>query len=156
MCCRLPASQSGPLNNYLYVDGAVKLTELTIFFDGGCPLCASEIGHLERLDSGKKLSFEDIYAPFFSERFPHIELQEADLILHGQWRDGSMIYGLDVTYHSWALVGKGHWVAILRWPIFRQIAQLGYRFFAKYRHRISSLVTGKPRCERCEDGSLSK
>jgi len=156
VCCRLPASQSGPLNNYLYVDGAVKLTELTIFFDGGCPLCASEIGHLERLDSGKKLSFEDIYAPFFSERFPHIELQKADLILHGQWRDGSMIYGLDVTYHSWALVGKGHWVAILRWPIFRQIAQLGYRFFAKYRHRISSLVTGKPRCERCEDGSLSK
>ena len=125
------------------------MTQLTIFFDGGCPLCAAEIGHLERLDRDKNLAFEDIYAPSFNERFPHINPQQADKILHGQWQDGGIIYGLDVTYHSWALVGKRHWVAILRWPIFKQMAQLGYRFFARYRHRISALVTGKPRCETC-------
>lgn len=126
------------------------MSEFTIFFDGGCPLCAAEIGHLEKLDRDHKIAFEDIYAPNFSERFPHIEVSKADKILHGQWADGTMIYGLDVTYHSWALVGKKHWVAILRWPVFKQLAQLGYRFFARYRHKISSLVTGKPRCERCE------
>lgn len=126
------------------------MSELTIFYDGGCPLCAAEIAHLERLDSGKKLFFEDIYAPLFRERFPHIDQHKADKILHGQWNNGGMIYGLDVTYHSWALVGKRHWVAILRWPLFKQLAQLGYRFFARYRHRISALVTGKPRCDRCE------
>ena len=126
------------------------MSEFTIFFDGGCPLCAAEIGHLEKLDRDQKIAFEDIYAPNFRERFPHIEVSKADKILHGQWADGTLIYGLDVTYHSWALVGKKHWVAILRWPVFKQLAQLGYRFFARYRHRISSLVTGKPRCERCE------
>ena len=126
------------------------MPEFTIFFDGSCPLCAAEIGHLEKLDRDQKIAFEDIYAPNFSERFPHIEVSKADKILHGQWADGTLIYGLDVTYHSWALVGKKHWVAILRWPVFKQLAQLGYRFFARYRHRISSLVTGKPRCERCE------
>ena len=41
----------------------------------------------------------------FNEKFPHIDQQAADLILHGQWRDGTIIYGLDVTYHSWDLVG---------------------------------------------------
>lgn len=132
------------------------MTELTIFFDGGCPLCSREISHLERLDTSKKLAFEDIYAPLFNEKFPHIDQQAADLILHGQWRDGTIIYGLDVTYHSWDLVGKGHWVAVLRWPIIRPLAQLGYRFFAKYRHRISALVTGKARCERCEVSGPSK
>ncbi len=132
------------------------MTELTIFYDAGCPLCASEINHLARLDKRNKLAFEDIYAPLFSERFPHINLTKADLILHGQWQNGAMIYGLDVTYHSWDLVGKGHWVAILRWPIFKQIAQLGYRFFARYRHRISALVTGKARCERCDVSGSTK
>lgn len=125
------------------------MTQLTMFFDGGCPLCASEIRHLEKLDRDKKIAFEDIYAPLFTERFPHIDVKKADLILHGQWSDGSIIYSLDVIYHSWALVGKGHWVAILRWPVFKQLAQLGYRFFAHYRHRISALVTGKGRCEPC-------
>mgnify|MGYP001024463301 CR=1 FL=1 len=125
------------------------MTQLTMFFDGGCPLCASEIRHLEKLDRDKKIAFEDIYAPLFTERFPHIDVKKADLVLHGQWSDGSIIYGLDVTYHSWALVGRGHWVAILRWPVFKQLAQLGYRFFARYRHRISALVTGKGRCEPC-------
>lgn len=132
------------------------MTELTIFYDAGCPLCAREIGHLERLDNAKKLAFEDIYAPLFTERFPHINLLKADRILHGQWQDGAMIYGLDVTYHSWALVGKGHWVAILRWPLFKQLAELGYRFFARYRHRISALLTGKPRCDRCDVSDSSQ
>jgi len=125
------------------------MPELTIFYDGGCPLCAAEIGYLEKLDKAKKMAFENIYAPLFSQRFPHINIKEADKVLHGQWRDGSIIYGLDVTYHSWALVGKGRFVAILRWPVFKQLAQLGYRFFARYRHRISALVTGKSRCEPC-------
>ena len=76
------------------------MAQLTIFFDGGCPLCAREIGHLERLDYAKNLAFEDIYAPLFSERFPHIDQHKADQILHGQWQDGGIIYGLEVTYYS--------------------------------------------------------
>ena len=147
---------AAPCNDHTFVYGVLIVTELTIFFDGGCPLCAREIAHLERLDTRKKLAFENIYAPLFSENFPHIDQQAADLILHGQWRDGTIIYGLDVTYHSWALVGKGHWVAVLRWPIVKPLAQLGYRFFAKYRHRISALLTGKPRCESCEVSGPSK
>jgi predicted DCC family thiol-disulfide oxidoreductase YuxK len=92
------------------------------------PLCAAEINHLERLDSDNKIAFEDIYASLFGERFPHINQQQADRILHGEWNDGRMIYGLDVTYFSWYLVGKWHWVAILGWPFFKQVANLGYRF----------------------------
>jgi predicted DCC family thiol-disulfide oxidoreductase YuxK len=145
-----------PYNDHACDNGVLTVAQLTIFFDGGCPLCAREIGHLERLDHAKNLAFEDIYAPLFSERFPHIDQHKADQILHGQWHDGGIIYGLEVTYHSWALVGKGHWVAILRWPIFKQLAQLGYRFFARYRHRISALLTGELRCDRCDIGGPSK
>ncbi|HIG67100.1 MAG TPA: DUF393 domain-containing protein [Porticoccaceae bacterium] len=132
------------------------MTELTIFYAAGCPLCAAEINHLERLDSDNKMVFENICAPHFSERFPHIDQQQADRILHGEWNDGRMIYGLDVTYFSCYLVGKCHWVAILRWPFLKQVAHLGYRVFARYRHRISALVTGKPRCDKCETSGTLK
>jgi predicted DCC family thiol-disulfide oxidoreductase YuxK len=53
------------------------MTELTIFYDGGCPLCASEMRHLHRLDSASNITFEDIYAANFSLRFPMIDQQEA-------------------------------------------------------------------------------
>ena len=125
------------------------MTELIIFYDGGCPLCVSEMRHLSRLDAEAKISLENIYADDFSERFPHIDQQRADRILHGQLASGEVIYALDVTYIAWALVGKRHWVAILRWPIVKQIADYSYLFFAKYRSTISRLLTGSERCEMC-------
>lgn len=125
------------------------MTELSIFYDGGCPLCVAEMDHLKRLDNAGKIAFEDICAADFNARFPRVDRQQADRILHGELGDGEMIYGLDVTYSAWALVGKRHWVAILRWPLFKQLAQLGYLFFARYRHQISRLLTGKTRCNTC-------
>ena len=106
------------------------MAELTIFYDGGCPLCAAEMNHLRKLDSNNSIAYEDIYADGFEGRFPYIDLPQADRILHGQLADGTIIYALDVTYEAWALVGKRHWVAILRWPLFKQVANLGYVFFA--------------------------
>ena len=125
------------------------MAELIIFYDGGCPLCVSEMRHLSRLDTEGKIRLENIYADNFIERFPHIDQQRADQILHGQLANGEVIYALDVTYNAWTLVGKRHWVAILRWPIIKQIADYSYLFFAKYRSGISKLLTGKERCEMC-------
>ena len=95
------------------------------------------------------MPYEDIYADGFEGRFPYIDLPQADRILHGELADGTIIYALDVTYEAWALVGKRHWVAILRWPLFKQVANLGYVFFARYRRSISSLISGQPRCDTC-------
>jgi len=128
------------------------MTELTIFYDGGCPLCAAEMRHLSRRDSASKIAYEDIYAADFSARFPQIDQQAADRILHGQLADGQLIFGLDVTYQAWVLVGKRKWVAILRWPIIKPIADLTYLFFAKHRNRISKLLTGQSRCDACSIG----
>jgi predicted DCC family thiol-disulfide oxidoreductase YuxK len=140
---------------YLYDDsGIVDMTDLTIFYDGGCPLCAAEMRHLNSLDSARKIAYEDIYAADFSARFPQIDQQEADRILHGQLANGELIYGLDVTYQAWVLVGKRKWVAILRWPIIKPIADVIYLLFARHRNRISKLLTGQSRCEACSIGDV--
>lgn len=125
------------------------MAELTIFYDGGCPLCVSEMRHLSRLDTEQKIRLENIYADDFSQRFPHINQQRADEILHGQLASGEMIYALDVTYQAWSLVGRRHWVAPLRWPLVRQVAHLFYLLFARYRAPISRLLAGSDRCELC-------
>jgi predicted DCC family thiol-disulfide oxidoreductase YuxK len=122
---------------------------LTIFYDGYCPLCAAEMQTLRSLDIHNRLKLEDIHGNNFQEKFPHIDPIKADRLLHGQLADGKIITGLDVTCLAWKLVEKHRWIQILRWPLIRFFADLGYGFFARYRHQISAFVTGKPRCTRC-------
>ena len=126
------------------------MPELIVFFDGRCPLCVIEIEHLQRLNSERKLSFEDIFHASFAQRFPHINLQSAEAILHGQLASGKIIKALDVTYLAWSLVGKRRWVAVLRWPIIGRLANICYSIFAKHRKKITSVLQRQPICASCE------
>lgn len=111
---------------------------LRIYFDGLCPLCVREMNKIKQLDTQQQLDLQDINQPDFSARFPHIDLTEADRILHGELPDGRIILGLDVTCLAWKLVGKGHWFAFMRWPLIGPLADRVYLLFARHRHRISS------------------
>ncbi|GAA6151498.1 thiol-disulfide oxidoreductase DCC family protein [Pseudoteredinibacter isoporae] len=128
-----------------------QATELSIFFDGTCPLCVKEVEALKRLNQKEKLAFLDIEAEGFHAQYPSIDLNAARQILHGQRSDGSFIYGLDVSQLAWRLVESGSWrhivFSITRWPVIRPIADLAYITFARNRYRISFLFTGKSRCE---------
>lgn len=123
--------------------------ELTIFYDGGCPLCVHEMRQLKRRDKKQQIQFEDVHAEGFSERYPHIDTSAANTILHGQLQSGELIYGLDVTYKAWSLVGRGWLIAPLRWPGIRFLADKVYLWFARNRYSISKALTGKSRCEQC-------
>ncbi|WP_276567243.1 thiol-disulfide oxidoreductase DCC family protein [Pseudidiomarina marina] len=124
-------------------------TQLILFYDGGCPLCVKEMKHLKAKDTRQQLKFENIWEADFAERYPHIDVAEANRILHGQKANGDMIYGLDVTHAAWSAVGRGWMTAILRWPIVKWFADKGYLFFARNRNGISKLITGKERCLQC-------
>ncbi|WP_417435765.1 thiol-disulfide oxidoreductase DCC family protein [Idiomarina abyssalis] len=124
-------------------------SELIIFYDGGCPLCVKEMRHLKRLDKEGRIQFENVNEPDFSQRYPQVDVAKANQYLHGQVSSGDMIYGLDVTYEAWSLVGKGWIIAPLRWPVIRWFADKTYLFFARNRNRISKLLTGKERCAQC-------
>jgi predicted DCC family thiol-disulfide oxidoreductase YuxK len=124
-------------------------TQLVLFFDGGCPLCVKEMRHLKAKDKQEKLRFVNIWAADFAERYPQVDVAEANRILHGQKADGEMIYGLDVTHAAWSAVGRGWMTAMLRWPLIRWFADKGYLYFARNRNGISKLITGKERCVQC-------
>ncbi|MEQ8314924.1 MAG: DUF393 domain-containing protein [Gammaproteobacteria bacterium] len=132
-----------------------KSYPLTLFFDSACPLCAIEMRQLQQLDKDGNLRFEDILAPGFAERFPHIDPVKADRILHAEYADGQLIYGLDVTQQSWAAVNRKRWLAVLRWPVIRWLADIAYGIFARNRYTISYWLTGTRRCEPCASAQKS-
>ena len=125
------------------------MSELKIFYDGGCPLCLAEMKHLLKLDRQKKIDLVDIYQDEFEKKYPHIIREEADKILHRGLADGTILLGLDVTHKAWSLVGKGKWTALIRLPFVSFIADFVYLQFARHRHFLSRLITGKERCESC-------
>lgn len=119
--------------------------KFTVFYDGNCPLCAAEMTLLANYDHHSRLCLEDIHARDFSQRYPNIDLQAANQILHGQTPDGTLVYGLDVTVTAWGLVGKKPWLKVLRWPLVRWFADKAYLFFAKHRMGFAFFLTGR-RC----------
>ena len=126
---------------------------LTIFYDSYCPLCSAEINQLKAYDNEKQLLFEDINAVDFIQRYPYIDKIKANKLLHGQLTNGAIIYGLDVTCLAWKTVGKHRWLALLRWPVIRWFADISYRFFARHRNTIYTLLTGRNNslyCQRCK------
>lgn len=114
------------------------MTELTLFFDGQCPLCVAEINALAKRDTKQLIQFEDLHQADFANRFPDINSEKAMQVIHGKL-GSQVITGVDVNYHAWRLVGKSIWVKPLIWPLTRPIAKLGYRLFAANRHSISAV-----------------
>jgi predicted DCC family thiol-disulfide oxidoreductase YuxK len=133
---------------------SAQSAELTIFYDGYCPLCVAEMQQLRRLDDRRpgppRLLLEDIHSAGFAQRYPHIDPQAADRILHGQLADGRMLMGLDVTCRAWQLVERKPWLKLLRWPLLRWFADQAYFLFARNRYGISWLLTGQRRCQSCQ------
>ena len=127
--------------------------ELIIFYDGACPLCMREMQLLQGADNDQKIRFADINSELFQAQYPVIDKDSANRVLHGMLADGSIILGLDVTCKAWDLVGKGRWISCLRWPLLKQISDLVYSVFAKYRYPISRWITGQQRCDSCTLGS---
>jgi len=122
------------------------LPEVTVLFDGECPLCRREIEMLRRLDRGRgRIAFEDIAAPgFVAARHgrTHAELMAR---IHAVLPDGSLMEGVEVFRRTYAAVGLGWLLAWTRWPGLRRLAEAGYRWFARNRLRLTG------RGEVCRD-----
>ncbi|WP_087017424.1 thiol-disulfide oxidoreductase DCC family protein [Thaumasiovibrio subtropicus] len=122
--------------------------QLTLFYDGYCPLCVAEMNQLRALT--RDIVCEDIHQTDFHLKYPKIDKEAANRILHAITVDGELLLGVDANIAAWQVAGKKPWLKVLRWPGIRHVADKGYLFFARHRYTISKLLTGKSRCERCE------
>lgn len=115
-----------------------------VFFDGGCPLCMSEIKHYQRLDIKKEINWIDIHQQPQKLKTHNIKFDEAQKRLHCLTSEDKKVTGVLAFLLIWdhlpyyRNLSKG--VRNLR--LIRPLEYL-YSRFAKWRFK-----------RRCDDACL--
>jgi predicted DCC family thiol-disulfide oxidoreductase YuxK len=115
------------------------IPELTVFYDGLCPLCSREIEHYRRWAVPDSICFIDITKPEFDAGRGGIDLDHAQRVLHVQVarsgdRATTMLTGVDAFLALWQVIPRYRWLARLgRIPFIRLFLAIGYRVFAAVR-----------------------
>ncbi|MEK7919184.1 DUF393 domain-containing protein, partial [Burkholderia contaminans] len=115
----------------------MRSSELVLYFDGRCPLCAAEIKRLGARDARHQLAFVDIAKPGFDPAPLGVDLPALNRELHARLPDGRMLTGVDSILAAQALTGRRSLVRLLRVPAVRGVLALLYRRFARNRHAVS-------------------
>lgn len=120
--------------------------QVEVFFDGDCPLCKREINWLRKRDKRQQVKFTDIAAAEFDA--PALGKTQDELMarIHGRLPSGAWIEGVEVFRRLYSAVGLGWLVAPTRLPLIRNLLDLGYRVFARYRLRLTG---------RCDSGKCA-
>jgi predicted DCC family thiol-disulfide oxidoreductase YuxK len=128
------------------------MAELTLLFDGACPLCRREVETLRRRDQGReRLAFVDVDDPGYDPaRHGGITYAEAMGRIHALRADGQVIRDVEVFRQAYALVGLGWLYAPTRWPLLRPLVDLLYGLWARWRLAITGRPSLETLCrERC-------
>ena len=112
--------------------------KLTIFFDGGCPLCKREVDFLQSKNQEGALSFIDINTSDFSSDLKYgITYKQAMDRIHAMKSDGSVIKDIKVFQEAYSLIGLGWIYAPTKLPILDKFIEFIYGLWAKYRLKIT-------------------
>ncbi len=112
---------------------------LEFLYDGQCPICRYDVARLHQADKQERLIFIDVTTPEFQ---PEVYGQSREALIariHARRADGTLIEGPEVFRLAIAAIGYGWLVAPTRWPVFRQITEVAYRWFARNRHQTARL-----------------
>ena len=119
--------------------------ELNILYDSKCNVCQWEINFLRQRDLAKnqkkpRLRFTDLEGPHYNPTDPAnggISYAVGMASMRGILPTGQVLTGVPVFRKAYDQVGLGWLFVITKWPVFRELADFGYRIFAKYRTRLT-------------------
>jgi predicted DCC family thiol-disulfide oxidoreductase YuxK len=112
---------------------------LTIYFDGSCRLCASEIANLAERAVLGQLVLIDCSPPDFDAHGLPASREQMMNVIHARDASGQWIKGVDVFIAAYRAADLG-WVArFLAHAGLRPHADRAYPWLVRNRHRISAL-----------------
>lgn len=125
-------------------------SDLTIFFDGACPLCRREIAHYLAADRGQRLEAVDIATD--PRPLAALGVSQADALaaLHVQDAAGRMHVGAAAFLAIWDRLPRWRLLArtIRALPGAATLLERAYRAIAPRRARIAATLCGDARCAR--------
>jgi predicted DCC family thiol-disulfide oxidoreductase YuxK len=126
----------------------MRQPELTLLYDGTCPICAWEKRKLARSDKHGHLDFINIHAADFNASVYGVSMQDLMGRLHAITADGRLIQGVDTLLQSYRAVGWW-WIYLALAIIPRLLMERAYGCFADHRYALSKRVAWllPPACE---------
>ncbi len=113
---------------------------LRIFYDGACPVCATEIERYGRMDREERLILVDISAPDFDPAPLDITLDEFMYQMHAIDGDGTVYRNVDAFWAIWQAFPASTLLGLLGMlvtlPAVNPVARLCYRGFARIRRYL--------------------
>ncbi len=108
---------------------------VTMFYDGGCPLCDREVDHYKRLDVSRRVNWVDIDEDISELSASGITHEQAMKRLHVRNREGELVTGAFAFQALWRELPYYRWLATLVSPawVLRALDVL-YGWFAKRRY----------------------
>jgi predicted DCC family thiol-disulfide oxidoreductase YuxK len=103
---------------------------LSVYFDGGCPLCRAEIAAYRRLEGADQLRWLDLQTCTTAELGDDLDRQAALKRMHVRRADGRLIDGAAAFVEIWSVLpGWARLARLARLPGVVSVMELGYRVF---------------------------
>jgi predicted DCC family thiol-disulfide oxidoreductase YuxK len=123
--------------------------QLTVYFDGLCPLCSREIKFYRSKASSTKIDWQDITEPGFDPGSHGLDAVKIHQSFHVKTMDGKVIAGVEAFIQIWKTMPEfSSWAKASALPGVLPILRISYALFAKLRPHL-------PRAKRCEDQRCS-
>ena len=114
--------------------------ELTLYYDGQCPLCQAEIHFLQSRNAQGKLAFIDVTKVDFDAPAHRISCEAAMAQIHGRLANGQTLVGVPVCAQAYQLAQLPVLSWILSRPWLQPLLGPAYVLFAKHRQAISKRI----------------
>ena len=126
--------------------------DLTLLFDGGCPLCLREVRFLRRRDRAGRMAFVDIDASDYDpDLHQGVSYREAMGRIHAIKRDGTILRDVAVFREAYRLIGLGWIYAPTRWPFISTLTDWAYHAWASRRLQVTGRQSLEVLCaNRCQ------
>lgn len=108
----------------------------TVYYDGDCPLCSSEMAFLMRANRDGLLRFVDIARPGFDAAALGVSREDLMALLHVQDAAGRWLIGVPAVRAVYAATGHRRLAAALDHPVITWLARPGYAWLARNRYRL--------------------
>jgi predicted DCC family thiol-disulfide oxidoreductase YuxK len=113
----------------------LQCPELTVFYDGLCPVCAREVASYRRLELKTPIAWLDLAGGVDVLKAEDFTLEQALVLLHVKDAQGNLHVGLAAHVLLWQHLPGLRWLsALLRWsPRLQALCNGAYLFFTRHR-----------------------
>jgi predicted DCC family thiol-disulfide oxidoreductase YuxK len=114
--------------------------ELTVFYDGSCPLCRAEIGVYTKSQGAEQIAFVDVAAINALQVCTGLDRASAMARFHVMRSDGTLASGAAGFARLWLALPRWRWLGrFVMLPFVSPAAEFAYRLFLPIRPMLQRL-----------------